>query len=353
MAQGNGGFNEDKATTRYEGLAEGQSLATALNNSGAASRLGRQAERVLARLTKRGVDTSGLDIADFSSGEFNPTDATQAIRYMARNRVQNATARGRPGDVANKNALTTLNARVGQLSDERGLEARTNEFDTQFDPTFEAAQGKATDLMSQDAITGEQEQALRSKIAGQNRALAQTNLSRVSSMLGMRGMQDSPASAALASSIAQDYDRDLVTTLRDMGFQVSDMNRENLRKDMAQATALTSLRARMRQSYLAGDQEQVQNIGKDMAELVNALYTQDYTRQMYEKQLDEQRDAANKADKMAYIQMAMKAASMGMTAGLSGLTDSGITSGNRSDGTAFAYDDGSQAVPGPMAPRGY
>ncbi len=255
----------------YERQSEASNLLGAFGNSARSERLGSRASRTLAALTRHGGSAEGLDIADFE-GEFDPTDAGAAVQYLGRG--SNA------GQVRRQN-------KVSDLLKQRGLDRREEEFNTNILPTYTGAMDRMDELAGTNAISAEQEGLLRSQIAATNRTSAASNLGRVASALGLRGMSNSPAAAALASSVAQDYDVDLSNQLSDLGLDVSRLNREQARQDSGAAASLATLRINAENAYLANDQEAVQNIGRDTAALIDALYSRDKTFDLMEQQIKE------------------------------------------------------------------
>lgn len=270
----------------YERDRETANLAGAYGRSGAQSRYGGRADRFLA--ANPDADLSGIDIADVGEyGHLDPTQFGGAIRQLAGAAGRRVGARGGDAGRASNRAKIALNNRLTNanlVADERRGTAEFNETDEE---VFQPAQERLNEMAGTSAISGEQEQALRGKITSQFANSALSNLARVGSSLGIRGVQDSPAGAALAAEVAGDYDRQLIGQLRDMGLQVSEINRDQQRKDTAAATALGTLRLQARQAYLANDREAVTQIGQDTAQLIAALYDRDKAAEMYEKQLEE------------------------------------------------------------------
>lgn len=309
---------DEDLLTKYERQQEAANLSGALENSRRSSLYGGRAANTLAALTRRGVDVSGLDIADFS-GEFDPFDATNAISLLSRNAGNRVRAMGGDSDQARNRARVSLGNKASGLADVRGLEARESEFNENILPTYTGAMDRLNELAGTAAISAEQESLLRSKIAATNRTAASANLGRVSSALGLRGMADSPAAAALASSVAQDYDIDLQNQLSDMGFRVTELNREQARQDSAAAASLANLRINAENAYLSQDRESVQNIGRETAALIDALYARDKTFDLFERQLDaaEEESTADRIGQYADI-----ASGLGQTVG--GMYTSGI-----------------------------
>lgn len=254
----------------YERQSEASNLLGAFGNTARAERVGNRAARTLAALTRHGGNAEGLDIADFQ-GEFDPTQAGAAIGYLSRG--------------SNKGKIQR-EAKVSDLLTQRGLEARQNEFNQNILPTYTSAMDRLNELAGTNAISAEQEGLMRSKIAATNRTAAASNIGRVASALGMRGMSDSPAAAALASSVAQDYDISLQNSLADLGLNVSQVNRDQARQDSAASAALANNRINAENAYLSNDREAVQSIGRDTAALIDALYSRDKTFELMQKQLD-------------------------------------------------------------------
>lgn len=294
---------------KYERQSEASNLLGAFGNSARSERFAGRASDTLAALTRRGGNAEGLDIADFS-GEFNPTDAGPAIGY-----ISDANA----GKVRRQN-------KVSSLLEERGLARKQDEFDTNILPTYTGAMDRLNELAGTAAISAEQEGYLRSQIAATNRNSAASNLGRVSSALGLRGMADSPAAAALASSVAQDYDIALSNQLADMGFRVAETNREQARQDSAAAASLATLRINAENAYLANDVDAVQNIGRDTAALIDALYSRDKTFDLMEKQVQAAGDqsTADRLGQWTGIIGGLAGAAAGAYTGLGGVKSKSI-----------------------------
>lgn len=317
----------DDLRLRYERQQEASNFASGFGNSRRADRYGGKAARTLADLTRLGGNTEGLDIQDFS-GEFNPLDANNAISLMSRTAGNRARRAGGDSAQARNRARVNLGNKATDLAKVQGLEARTNEFNENILPTYTGAMDRLNELAGTAAISAEQESLLRSKIAAANRTSAASNLGRVSSALGLRGMSDSPAAAALASSVAQDYDIDLQNQLSDMGFKVTEMNREQARQDSAAAASLATLRINAENAYLAKDTEAVQNIGRDTAALIDALYARDKTFDLMEKQI-EQAGQESTADRIGQWSSLLSGAAQGGAS-----TYQGIQEGNRAGAQA-------------------
>lgn len=270
----------------YERQSEAGNLAGAFGDTARSDRYSGRAAQTLARLTAAGGDASGIDIADFS-GQFDPTSARSAINTLSRGAAQRADARGGNYDRTRNRSAVRMNNDVSGLLQSRETAQKQNEWDTNILPTYTGAMDRLNQLAGTNAISAEQEGQLRSQIAATNRTTAASNLGRVSSALGMRGMSDSPAAAALASSVAQDYDVSLSNSLADMGLQVSQMNREQTRQDSAAAASMATLRANSENAYMSNDINAQIQIGRDTAALIDAMYSRDKTFDLMQKQVDE------------------------------------------------------------------
>lgn len=304
----------------YERQSEAGGLAGAFGDTARADRYGGRAAQTLARLTAAGGDTSGIDIADFS-GLFDPTSARTAINTLSRGAAQRADARGGNYDRTRNRSAVRMQNDVSGLLQSRETDRKRNEFNDNILPTYTGAMDRLNELAGTSAISAEQEGLLRSQIAATNRTAAASNLGRTASALGMRGMADSPAAAALASSVAQDYDVSLMNSLSDMGLKVSEMNREQTRQDSAAAASLATLRANSENAYMSGDINAQIAIGRDTAELIDAMYSRDKAFDLMQKQVDE-------AGKQSFADRANQWVGLGQgVAGLAASVATGMPSG--------------------------
>lgn len=281
--------NDDRLLQRYESFAEAGNLAERLGRGGMANRLSNRAEDILGRLNQRGVDVSGVDINDFS-GRLESTDTANPISRISGMAAQRAQARGGNFDRARNRSRVGLGNAVSSANEELTLREGEERFKTEYDPVLKAAQERLAGMANTSAISADQEAAMRAQIAARFKTAAAGNLSRVGSALGLRGMSDSPAAAALASSMAMDYDSEAIKTLRDFGLQVAETNREQLRRDLATSTGLANLRMAAEKAYLADDRNAVNQIGRETAALIDSLYARDLQFDLMEKQYEEATD---------------------------------------------------------------
>lgn len=281
--------SDDRLLQRYESFAEAGNFADRLGRGGMANRLSNRAEDILGRLNQRGVDVSGVDIEDYA-GHVDPTTASNPISRISGMAAQRAQARGGNFDRARNRSRVGLYNALDSANLETQRQEGQERFDTEFDPVLKAAQERLAGMANTSAISADQEAAMRAQIAARFKTAAAGNLSRVGSALGLRGMSDSPAAAALASSMAMDYDTEAIKTLRDFGLQVADTNREQLRRDLATSTGLANLRMAAEKAYLADDRAAVNQIGRETAALIDSLYARDLQFDLMEKQYEEATD---------------------------------------------------------------
>lgn len=261
--------------SQYEGYAEGANLATALGRSGAAEKLTTKMNRLLKK--NEGLDVSGLDIESFDNWEdFGTGSADQGVKALTRLRKKGLSKRGVKdiGRATNRYQIGLNKSMEGLMK--QGLQE-------EIDPSLEAAQERADQMAQEDAISAGEEAAMRSRIAAMVRQAEGSRLSRVGSALGIGNMENSPAAAALASRAAEDADRTLVSSLRDMGLQVDQMNRDEARKDIELATRIASQRF----NILNGDASSLISMRGDIAEMIDALYSRDVAIDLQRQALDD------------------------------------------------------------------
>jgi hypothetical protein len=281
--------SDDRLLQRYESNAEAANLAERLGRTGLANRLGNREEDILARLTDRGVDMSGVDIEDFAD-RIDPTTTNNAVSRISRMAARRSQNRGGNFDRARNRSRVMLGNDISNANDAYTLAQGEEKFNTEFEPVYQDAQARLADMANTSAISADKEAALRAQIAARFKTAAAGNLSRVGSALGLRGMSDSPAAAALASSMAMDYDTEAIKTLRDFGLQVADTNRDQLRRDLAASTGLANLRMVAEKAYLSDDRAAVNQIGRETAALIDSLYARDLQWDMMEKQYEDATD---------------------------------------------------------------
>ena len=281
--------SDDRLLQRYESFAEASNLADRLGRTGMANQLGRREQSLLDKLTKRGVDITGVDIEDYA-GRIDPTTTNNAISRISGMAARRTAARGGNTDRARNRSRVMLGNDVTNANEAFTLAEGEKRFNEEYDPVFQSAQDRLTEMQNTAAISADKEAAMRAQIAARFKTAAAGNLSRVGAALGLRGMSDSPAAAALASSVAMDYDSETIKTLRDFGIQVADTNREQLRRDLAASTSLANLRSTAERAYLSDDRNAVNQIGRETAALIDSLYARDIQWQMMEKQYEEATD---------------------------------------------------------------
>lgn len=270
----------DKKTTKYENAAGTASLLEAVGRN--PSRYGRIADR---------METGGLPgstptgYPDFS-GEFSMTDANRFIQQYAMGRRQRARDRGGDVDQAGDRAWQTLRQDVMQLQAENEKKANEKRWDEQYGPVHDKAAGILDNLASTSAVSASQEADLRSRMAGQVQSAKMANLSNVGAALGLRGVSNSPAAAALAARESERYDSELISQLRDAGIQVTEANRNQARSDAAAMTSLAQLRQNSKMAYMAHDVDKLDALERGTSELVAALYNRDKTYALMQQQLD-------------------------------------------------------------------
>lgn len=266
-----------KAQNKYTKWTEAGNLAEAVGRGAAARKARKRAERVLAR--NPGFDPEGLDFREFDEySDFAPGNADNAyggVRQLAKRKFRGADDKAR---AMNRWGIGMNNAMEGVMEDQHSTALRE-----EIDPSLEAAQQRMDELASQDAISATQEQEMRSNIASQIQQQKASKLATVAATMGLGGMENSPAAAALAAEAADDADRSLVGTLRDMGLQVSELNRHQARLDTDLATRIAS----QRYAVLHGNADELIRMRGDIASTLDALYSRDRTMEMMREQIDQ------------------------------------------------------------------
>lgn len=272
----------------YESRTEAASLGEAQGGRRGvfADRFSNQADRARGVLDRRGVDYSGLDIADFSSGVPSLTDAQGANSLLT-----STIARQMRGQGKETQGLAALSGNKLQafLAD-RQKEENTQFYDQKIDPQFERATEIANQIASTKAISAQQEADLRSKISAQVTQAAATNQRRVGAIFGLRGFADSPASAAIAQRAGAEYDTQLVNTLRDMGIDVAEINREAQVQDVGTLSQLATSRIAARNASIAGDQATTLALQGQASALIQAIQDRRKVLDLLEKQYEDATD---------------------------------------------------------------
>lgn len=280
--------SDEELLALYETGAEARNLGTMQGGRQATwgNRAGNRSDRALALLTDRGVDTSGVDINDYSTGNFDETElsaAWQAITQEGR-KAYDRSGKERMGFGALRRAKLQefMQAQTGKKN-----EAYFNE---NIDPQYAKAQEMASKLAETNAVSAEQEAALRSRISASVQQAAATNLKRVGALFGQKGLQDSPAAAAYASRVAEDYDSQMVNTLRDLGLDVAQINRDAIAQDAGLVSQLATARLAGRNAAVAGDQATMLAIQGNLGELVQAIGDRRKVLDLLEKQYKDATD---------------------------------------------------------------
>lgn len=308
-----GKLSNEQLLSQWEAFQEAGSLAGALNRSGTSRGSNRRFGRLEKEIGQRGLSTEGIDVADFSEGVFDPTQTRQAQAALAAFNRRKWHATGNFDRAANRWGRKT-DQDIATLLKERQTEEAKDYWGEEVDPDMAKAQEKISGLLETSAISATQEMELRSKIASQNRMASENRLRRASAALGLRGLDpSSPAGAALALRDAEDADAELVNTLRDLGLEVSEINRTDLQKNSGLLSTLATRRLAARDAALSGDYNALVQMQVDMGSLIDALGTRDEAAKLQEKALGVQEDAGDKA---MYGQLA---GAVGGTAGMAGL----------------------------------
>lgn len=264
--------------SRYEQAREAGNLATALGRSGLAGREQSLAERIAANAERRGVDLSGLDIQEFGDWQsLNPADTNLARRGLLN--LQ------KPRFHQGKNFDRSVNRFQIGLNTDIGAKAKEG-FTRTVMPSLDAAQKQADEFVQQPAVGAGAEQALRSRISAMIRSVEGERLNRLSGTLGLGSSRNSPASAALASSISGEADQMLVNTLRDTALKTSEINREQGRRDVDLASRIATIRA----NVVNADPNSLIALNKQLASELDALYTRDQTLDLMWKQYEDATD---------------------------------------------------------------
>lgn len=252
---------------------------------------------------------SGEGISDFK-GEFDPTTDDFAIRQLSRMAGRAAQRRGGNFDRAVNRSSNTLGEKTSEVLGVRHLEGQKDRWRNEYEPAYQQAMSGVSDLMGKSAISAGKEQELRSAMAGQVRSQEASALSRISSGLGLRGLMDSPASAALASRAAVDYDSRLVANLSDLGLKVTEMNQDAVRRNSSALAELATVRQAAEQSYLTDDYRNVADMGRRMAELTDSLYNRNYQQDLFEKMYDDSQDRSWMDDMGQFVDIGQGIASI-------------------------------------------
>lgn len=263
---------------------EANKEASTLGFGGRSDRAGSRAEKLFAELQRRGVDTSGVDLQDFSSGTFNASDTTDALRALRQGGRSKAGGKDQKRNLDNQRVRDEFD--VAQLMQERYAQDNENWVNQNIDPTFQQAQDAFAKLQGTNAISGTQEAALRTKIGEQIKLQEEGQLRRASSILGNRGLDpSSPAGAALAVRAAERADAQLNDAFRELGINVSQVNRQDIAFNAAAATQIATSRLAAHTSIM-GDRAALVNMQTDVAALIDAMHQRDQTYDLMRQALE-------------------------------------------------------------------
>lgn len=257
-----------RAQSRFETFSETANLYNRLGNSALAGRAQNRADRILGR--NAGLDTSGINTFD-NPMMTSPGDTQQAIHGAALLKDKQF----RRGDY--DRAKNRFNVR--QNNNVAGMVQK--DFINEIDPSLQQAQGQADQFASQDAIGAGDEQAMRANLAAQVRMQESQRLNRVAAGMGMGDMSNSPVAAALTSQVVEQTDRAITDTMRELGLEVSQVNMQQKRKDVAQAAQIALMRAGLHTS----DPTTLAKMHTDVAAMLDAMYSRDQTMDLMEKQM--------------------------------------------------------------------
>lgn len=222
------------------------------------------------------LDTEGFeDWEDMGPG--GSRDAVNAMMQHARRPSGWIARSDDPARAANRYRINLAKQIEGMMKERAQAELM---------PSLDAAQAKIDEALQTSAVSAGQEQALRSRIVAQARTAEAQRSARIGATLGFGNMTSSPAAASLAADAAEDTDRLVVSTLRDLGLQVSEMNRQQQRMDADMATRISMARW----AVTNGDSKSLIGMQGDIASMVDALYSRDQTLELMRKQLEDAGD---------------------------------------------------------------
>lgn len=295
----------------YQTYREAENLARATGNSGQADAAHRAWMHAQGQLGP-GFNEADYNIQQFpendwmSLGGANTSDAEAGLRRLFRDRMKRQFQNRGSGDL--DAAMNRF--RLGQSA--RIEETQKQGLISEIDPTLRSAQELSTNMMNTPAVSASEEQAMRSRVVSMIRASEQQRQSRVAATMGLGNMSGSPAIAALASSTADEADQAIVGTLRDMGLQVSELNRQEARTNIDLATRI----ATARHNLLSGDTKSIIGMRSDIAQMIDTLYSRDQTMKMNAQSVE----ASQSGGANPYISAGISAAGLiaaPFTAGLS------------------------------------
>lgn len=270
-----------KQLDKYQGLQEAGNLAERIGKANQARKARARADKILSR--NEGMDVSGLDIQSFDNWQdFAPGSADRAMGILRKSARQRAQGQDDPGRAMNHWQINTNNAVEGQMQ---------SSLIDEIDPSLQAAQERADGFANESAISAGEEQQMRSQIASQVAGLRSSSLSRIGAAMGYGNMENSPAAAALASRAGEDAGRTLVSALSEHALKVSQLNRDQSRKDTEFATKI----AAARYGLLHGNANDLLSMRGDISSMIDALYSRDVA-------IDMQREAIKEAGEMSMME---------------------------------------------------
>lgn len=288
-----GRLSDETLLSQWDAASEASTL-TGLHGSKEA---GRRAANLFDEINRRGLDTSGVDVRDFSSGRIEASDTADAFgalkglnrsKYGVKYSPTGELIAGNPRDVRRRQGLNKENdAKLAQLMQERDAADNENWINQNIDPTFDRAQQTLDSQMGTDAISAQMESAMRTRIGESVRLNEEGSLRRASSILGLRGLDpSSPAGAALAARAAERADAQLNDAFRELGLSVLTTNRQSRTQDAMAATQIATSRLAAHSS-ISNDRAGLVRMQTDVAGLIDAL--------------QQRREAQNQADIEAEI----------------------------------------------------
>ena len=141
--------------------------------------------------------------------------------------------------------------------------------------------------------------------------------------MGLSGMENSPAAAALAAEAADDATRAITDAYRDTRLRVSALNREQARLDTDLATRI----AIQRHAVQSGNADELRAMRGDIAATLDALYSRDRTMELMREQIDAADDDGGWLD---YVDAGANVF-RGITGGLQGWDDVFDSQGQEDD----------------------
>lgn len=268
---------------RYEGYSEAANLGSKIGYSEAAAARAK-ADKLLARAQKRGLDTSSVDINDFSDpNSLNPNDTRIASQYLGNIHNQ----QGRKADPVGykggarlwdkQNAWQTeLGANIGSAGTKALGDQNEKYYQENVQPDITQAESTYRDLAGTDAVSASQEAIMRSNIASMIKRSEASRLNRVGTYLGASGFGDSPAGVALAQRSAEEADAQLTSQLSGQELAVKQMNRDQSRKDADALTAFAGMKMNLRQ-VRSMDYKALIQMNDAIAQLTDTLYNRNQT----------------------------------------------------------------------------